>query len=356
MAITNNFVACMVTLSHQYCRVPSSAYFVCVWCRKLVNLLVDVEEWGQVTLVNMLTRYARTQFQVHRVIMVAILTCSRYLGFFMLFLMSPSLYLVFVFIWSPSWFCFLLAAILVFFYLLAAILFYLSSGHHLDLVCSGRYRYLGFVIFWPLSIFFIFWSPRLLLFPSGRHLGFVSLSRHLGFVSSGRHLGLVSSSRLLGFVSLSRLLGFFFFWSPSFFFLLVAIFFFFWSPSWFCLSLAAILVLFSSGRHLGFFFFSHLKFVFFLPSSWFCFLFGVNVILVLLSSGRPHGFEVFWPPSCFVFSGCPFGFVFFWPPYCCCVLLDAFLVWFSSGRHFGFCNPRRCYCFFPLITVFLFCP
>ena len=71
MAITNNFVACLVTLSRQYCRVPSSAYFVCVWCRKLVNLLVDVEEWGQVTLVNMLTRYARTQFQVHRVIMVA---------------------------------------------------------------------------------------------------------------------------------------------------------------------------------------------------------------------------------------------------------------------------------------------
>jgi hypothetical protein len=31
-----------------------------------VNLLVDVEEWGQVTLVNMLTRYARTQFQVSR--------------------------------------------------------------------------------------------------------------------------------------------------------------------------------------------------------------------------------------------------------------------------------------------------
>jgi len=30
--------------------------------RKLVNLLVDVEEWGQVTLTNMLTRYARTQF------------------------------------------------------------------------------------------------------------------------------------------------------------------------------------------------------------------------------------------------------------------------------------------------------
>jgi hypothetical protein len=30
-----------------------------------VNLLVDVEEWGQVTLVNMLTRYARTQFQVN---------------------------------------------------------------------------------------------------------------------------------------------------------------------------------------------------------------------------------------------------------------------------------------------------
>jgi len=30
--------------------------------RKLVSLLVDVEEWGQVVIVNMLTRYARTQF------------------------------------------------------------------------------------------------------------------------------------------------------------------------------------------------------------------------------------------------------------------------------------------------------
>ena len=27
--------------------------------RKLVNLLVDVEEWGQVVIINMLTRYAR---------------------------------------------------------------------------------------------------------------------------------------------------------------------------------------------------------------------------------------------------------------------------------------------------------
>ncbi|WAR10496.1 AP3B2-like protein [Mya arenaria] len=30
--------------------------------RKLLNLLVDVEEWGQVVIINMLTRYARTQF------------------------------------------------------------------------------------------------------------------------------------------------------------------------------------------------------------------------------------------------------------------------------------------------------
>ncbi|KAK8403584.1 hypothetical protein O3P69_000558 [Scylla paramamosain] len=30
--------------------------------RKLCNLLVDVEEWGQVIIINMLTRYARTQF------------------------------------------------------------------------------------------------------------------------------------------------------------------------------------------------------------------------------------------------------------------------------------------------------
>lgn len=30
--------------------------------RKLCALLVDVDEWGQVTIVNMLTRYARSQF------------------------------------------------------------------------------------------------------------------------------------------------------------------------------------------------------------------------------------------------------------------------------------------------------
>lgn len=30
--------------------------------RKLCNLLVDVDEWGQVTIINMLTRYARSQF------------------------------------------------------------------------------------------------------------------------------------------------------------------------------------------------------------------------------------------------------------------------------------------------------
>ena len=30
--------------------------------RKLCNLLADVDEWGQVTILSMLTRYARTQF------------------------------------------------------------------------------------------------------------------------------------------------------------------------------------------------------------------------------------------------------------------------------------------------------
>ena len=30
--------------------------------RKLCNLLVDVDEWGQVMILHMLTRYARTQF------------------------------------------------------------------------------------------------------------------------------------------------------------------------------------------------------------------------------------------------------------------------------------------------------
>lgn len=30
--------------------------------RKLCNLLVDIDEWGQVAVIHMLTRYARTQF------------------------------------------------------------------------------------------------------------------------------------------------------------------------------------------------------------------------------------------------------------------------------------------------------
>ena len=30
--------------------------------RKLCSLLVDVDEWGQVAIINMLTRYCRTQF------------------------------------------------------------------------------------------------------------------------------------------------------------------------------------------------------------------------------------------------------------------------------------------------------
>lgn len=30
--------------------------------RKLCNLLIDVDEWGQVVIMNMLTRYGRTQF------------------------------------------------------------------------------------------------------------------------------------------------------------------------------------------------------------------------------------------------------------------------------------------------------
>ena len=30
--------------------------------RKFCNLLVDVEDWGQVAIINMLTRYVRSQF------------------------------------------------------------------------------------------------------------------------------------------------------------------------------------------------------------------------------------------------------------------------------------------------------
>lgn len=30
--------------------------------RKLCNLLIDVDEWGQIVIMSMLTRYGRTQF------------------------------------------------------------------------------------------------------------------------------------------------------------------------------------------------------------------------------------------------------------------------------------------------------
>lgn len=30
--------------------------------RKLCNLLIDIDEWGQVAVIHMLTRYARSQF------------------------------------------------------------------------------------------------------------------------------------------------------------------------------------------------------------------------------------------------------------------------------------------------------
>ena len=30
--------------------------------RKLCNMLIDIDEWGQVAVINMLIRYARTQF------------------------------------------------------------------------------------------------------------------------------------------------------------------------------------------------------------------------------------------------------------------------------------------------------
>ena len=30
--------------------------------RKLCNMLIDIDEWGQVAVINMLVRYSRTQF------------------------------------------------------------------------------------------------------------------------------------------------------------------------------------------------------------------------------------------------------------------------------------------------------
>lgn len=47
--------------------------------RKLCNLLVDVEEWGQVVIIHMLTRYARTQFvSPWKEVSVAYLTLIKY--------------------------------------------------------------------------------------------------------------------------------------------------------------------------------------------------------------------------------------------------------------------------------------
>uniref|UniRef100_A0A8C2DEE3 Adaptor related protein complex 3 subunit beta 1a n=1 Tax=Cyprinus carpio TaxID=7962 RepID=A0A8C2DEE3_CYPCA len=44
--------------------------------RKLCNLLVDVEEWGQVVIIHMLTRYARTQFvSPHSSSFIALIIC-----------------------------------------------------------------------------------------------------------------------------------------------------------------------------------------------------------------------------------------------------------------------------------------
>lgn len=49
--------------------------------RKLCNLLIDVEEWGQVVIINMLTRYARTQFlSPNQNVSAGSLGCPRSLG------------------------------------------------------------------------------------------------------------------------------------------------------------------------------------------------------------------------------------------------------------------------------------
>lgn len=45
--------------------------------RKLCNLLIDVEEWGQVVIINMLTRYARTQFLNPNINVSIVCVCLR---------------------------------------------------------------------------------------------------------------------------------------------------------------------------------------------------------------------------------------------------------------------------------------
>ncbi len=49
--------------------------------RKLCNLLVDVEEWGQVVIINMLTRYSRTQFLDPNMQDVSILRLVYYISY-----------------------------------------------------------------------------------------------------------------------------------------------------------------------------------------------------------------------------------------------------------------------------------
>ena len=52
--------------------------------RKLCNLLVDVEDWGQVAIISMLTRYAHSQFANPNVEVVLNSSKSRYMDVFVL--------------------------------------------------------------------------------------------------------------------------------------------------------------------------------------------------------------------------------------------------------------------------------
>jgi len=63
--------------------------------RKLCSLLADVEEWGQVIIINMLTRYARTQFVDPNQVCSAVLdTKAMHSNFSVIFLMSECYWLV----------------------------------------------------------------------------------------------------------------------------------------------------------------------------------------------------------------------------------------------------------------------
>ncbi len=59
---TYSFFLSFYPISSIYLPVYLSIYILYI-CRKLCHLLADIDEWGQIVILNILTRYGRTQFE-----------------------------------------------------------------------------------------------------------------------------------------------------------------------------------------------------------------------------------------------------------------------------------------------------